>query len=164
MSTKRIVRGCLYEDFEIGQGFAHHWGKTFTAHDGSWYSTMTMQYNPLYHDQTYAQQLGYASIPVHPLYVFTTALGLSVEDLSEAGGPFLGVDDLKFHRPVYAGDTIRARSVVLECRTSASRPGWGIVEWKTSAENQKGELVLEFRRRNLSKMRAATATTSKEHA
>jgi acyl dehydratase len=164
MSTKRIARGCLYEDFEVGQSFAHHWGKTFTAHDGSWYSTMTMQYNPLYHDQTYARELGYESIPIHPLFVFTTALGLSVEDLTEAGGPFLGVDDLTFHRTVYAGDTIRAHSVVLERRTSASRPGWGIVEWRTSAENQTGEPVLEFRRRNLSKMRAAAALSTKEKA
>jgi len=161
MTVKRIARGCLYEDFEIGRTFIHHWGRTFNAHDGTWFSTMTMQYNPLYHDQTYARQLGYEAIPIHPLFVFTTALGLSVEDLSEAGGPFLGVDDLSFHLPVYAGDTIRARSVVLDRRTSTSRPGWGIVEWKTSAENQNARPVLEFRRRNLSKMRAAAASMSK---
>lgn len=90
---------------------------------------------------------------IHPLFVFTTALGLSVEDLSEAGGPFLGIDDLIHFAPTYPGDTIRAYSEVLSCRLTNSRPGWGIVEWKTHAVNQDGIRVVEFRRRNLSKSR-----------
>lgn len=155
MNMKRVERGCLYEDFDEGRVFEHHWGRTFTMHDAMWYSNMTMQYNPIYCNDVYAKRLGYDGILVNPLFVFTTALGLSVEDLSEAGGPFLGVDDVVYHRPVYPGDTINSRSVVLSRRTSASRPGWGIVEWRTSATNQRDELVLDFRRRNLSKMRAA---------
>ena len=31
-----------------------------------------------------------------PLLVLATVIGLSVEDLSEAGGPFLGVNDVEF--------------------------------------------------------------------
>jgi len=85
--------------------------------------------------------------------VMTTVLGLTVEDLSEAGGPFLGIDDVKFLRPVYAGDTLYARSKVLSRRESQSRPGWGIVEWHTSGVNQRGEPVLEYRRRNLTRKR-----------
>lgn len=153
MATHRIQRGLLYEDFQEGREFAHHWGRTFSAHDATWYSSMTMQYNPIYFDAPYAKALGYEGIPIHPLFVFTTALGLSVEDLTEAGGPFLGVDDLTFHRPVYTGDTIRSRSRVLSRRTSDSRPGWGIVEWHTQAFDQNDELILEYRRRNLSRMR-----------
>ena len=38
---------------------------------------------------------------VDPLLVLCTVIGLSVEDLSEAGGPFLGVEDVEFLRPVY---------------------------------------------------------------
>jgi itaconyl-CoA hydratase len=153
--VKRFERGCLYEDFDEGRIFEHHWGRTFTGHDAMWYSNMTMQYNPIYFNEVYAKRLGYNGILINPLFVFTTALGLSVEDLSEAGGPFLGVDDVTFHQPVYPGDTINSRSVVLSRRTSASRPGWGIVEWRTSAVNQRDELVLEFRRRNLARLRAA---------
>ena len=55
----------------------------------------------------------------------------SVEDLSEAGGLFLGVDDLKFHRTVYPGETLIARSTVLDKRESPSRPESGIVTWHT---------------------------------
>jgi acyl dehydratase len=155
MTTKRIPRGLYYEDFEEGRRFDHHWGRTFGESDALWYANMTMQYNPIYFSTPHAMAMGYEGLLVHPLFVFTTALGLSVEDLSEAGGPFLGIDDLTFHKPVYAGDTIRSGSVVASRRVTASRPGWGVVEWKTTAVNQKHELVMEFRRRNLSKMREA---------
>lgn len=155
MATRRIERGCLYEDFTEGREFEHHWGRTFTAHDTVFFSNLTMNYNPIYFNDEYACRLGYEGIVVNPLFVFATALGLTVEDLSEAGGPFLGVDDLRFHRPVYAGDTIYSRSVVMSRRESASRPGWGIVEWHSRAVNQNGDLVLEYRRRNLSRKREA---------
>jgi len=74
---------------------------------------------------------------------------MSVEDLSEAGGPFLGVEDCRFLSPVYPGDTITARSVVLDKRESSSRPTSGIVTWQTTVTNQRGEVVLEYRRTNL---------------
>jgi itaconyl-CoA hydratase len=160
MAVRRIERGCLYEDFPVGRVFEHHWGRTFTPHDGVLFSSMTMNYNPIYFNEEYARRLGYDGVVINPLLVWTTALGLTVEDLSEAGGPFLGVDDLRFHRPVYAGDTIYARSVVLSRRESASRPGWGIVEWKTTATNQRGELILEYRRRNLSRRRESAKKAS----
>ena len=162
MTVRRIQRGLLYEDFAEGQTFRHHWGRTFNEHDAVWYSNMTMQYNPLYFVEPYAKELGYRGIPIHPLLVFTTALGLSVEDLSEAGGPFLGVDDLEILEPVYAGDTIYSHSVVKSCRTTESRPGWGVVEWHTTGVNQDGRTVLSFRRRNLSKMRTLLTQAKKD--
>ena len=42
------------------------------------------------------------------MLVFATVFGLSVEDLSESGGAFLGVEDLTFAKPVYPGDTLSA--------------------------------------------------------
>lgn len=157
-TTKRRKRGLLYEEFEIGQTFEHHWGRTMTLAESITYSNVTMNYNPLYFNSEYARRMGYNGIVINPLLVYTTVLGLSVEDLSEAGGPFLGVDDLRFDRPVYDGDTITARSETLSRRISRSRPGWGIVEWRTTGVNQHGEVVLEYRRSNLSRMRDPEAT------
>ena len=155
MTVRRVSRGCLYEDFTEGRVFEHHWGRTLTAEDSLLFNNLTMHYNPIYFNAEYARRLGYEGMVVNPLLVFTTVLGLTVEDLSEAGGPFLGVDDLRYHRPVYAGDTVSARSEVLSRRESQSRKGWGIVEWRTTAVNQRGEVVLEYRRRNLSRKREA---------
>jgi acyl dehydratase len=97
----------------------------------------------------YARAHGHPDVVVHPLLVLCTAVGLSVEDLSEAGGPFLGVNAVRFARPVYPGDTVTARSTVVSARESESRRGFGIVTWRTEAQNQRGEIVLGFERTNL---------------
>lgn len=155
MTVKRVPRGGLYEDFTEGRVFDHHWGRTLTSADSLLFNNLTMNYNPIHFNVEYARRLGYDDMVVAPLLVMTTVLGLTVEDLSEAGGPFLGIDDLTFLRPVYAGDTVYARSTVLSRRESQSRPGWGIVEWKTTGVNQRGESVIEYRRRNLARKRDA---------
>jgi len=59
------------------------------------------------------------------------------------------VNGCTFHLPVYPGDTITAQSVVEDMRLSASRPDTGIVTWHTEARNQRGELVVDYRRTNL---------------
>ncbi|MCB0092663.1 MAG: hypothetical protein KDE54_32475, partial [Caldilineaceae bacterium] len=48
--------------------------------------------------------------------------------------------------PVFEGDTIYARSQVLEMRASKSRPHQGIVKFKTTGYNQDGAIVIEFTR------------------
>jgi acyl dehydratase len=47
---------------------------------------------------------------------------------------------------VFEGDTLYARSEVLETRESKSRPAVGIVRVKTTGLNQDGTVVLEFKR------------------
>ncbi|MNT92774.1 Bifunctional protein PaaZ [compost metagenome] len=74
---------------------------------------------------------------------------MSVEDLSEIGGPFLGIDQLVYHQPVYPGETVYARSTVVAKRESASNPENGIVSWRTEGFNQDGEPVLAYDRTNL---------------
>jgi itaconyl-CoA hydratase len=146
-------RGHAFEDFEVGRVFEHHWGRTITEADTVLFSTLTLSYNPLYFNAEHARRCGHPAIVVNPMLVFTTVLGLSVEDLSEAGGPFLGVDELAFHEPVHPGDTLSARSEVVAARPSESRPGTGIVTWRTEGRNQRDELVVDFRRSNLVFMR-----------
>jgi len=104
---------------------------------------------PLYFNAEYARAHGHPGVVVDPLLVLCTVIGLSVEDLSEAGGPFLGVEDVEFRRPVYPGDTLNARSVVVTTRESESRPASGVVTWETQGRNQRDELVISYRRTNL---------------
>ncbi|WP_169721605.1 MaoC family dehydratase [Nocardioides alkalitolerans] len=142
-------KGNKYEDFAVGQAMDHHWGRTLGQSDNLAFSTATCAWLPLHLNGEYARSQGHPEEVLNPMLVLCTAVGLSVEDLSESGGPFLGIDDCKFLRPVYAGDTISASSRVVDMRTSASRPGVGIVTWHTAAHNQRRELVLEFVRTNL---------------
>jgi acyl dehydratase len=52
-----------------------------------------------------------------------------------------GVRDIRWSRPVYAGDTISYASEIVELRPVASRPGWGLVSARSTGINQRGELV-----------------------
>jgi acyl dehydratase len=60
-------------------------------------------------------------------------------------GPSPGFRDLKWLKPVYAGDTITYRATVLDKRLSASRPGWGLLFHHNTGVNQNGEEVFSFR-------------------
>ncbi len=57
-------------------------------------------------------------------------------------GPALGFRDLKWLKPVYAGDTIAYKTEVIELRESASRPGFGLMRSRTTGVNQNGEPVI----------------------
>lgn len=154
----RLLRkGNSFEEFTPGRAFAHHWGRTLTEGDNTLFTTVTLAYNPLYFNSEYARAEGHPSVVINPMLVLCTVVGLSVEDLSEAGGPFLGVDVLTFHRPVYPGDTLTAHSTVVAARESDSRPEFGIVTWRTEGRNQRGEVVVDYRRSNLvAKAKGAT--------
>jgi acyl dehydratase len=146
-------KGNLYEDFSVGQVFNHHWGRTVLENDTVLFTTLTLSFNPLYFNRPYAQAHGHRDIVVNPLLVFNTVLGLSVEDNSEIGGPFVGVGKLTYHEPVYPGDTLTSRSTTVACRPSQSNPASGIVTWHTEGFNQDGRRVIDFERSNLVRRR-----------
>lgn len=56
-----------------------------------------------------------------------------------------GFTDLRWLKPVYAGDTITFASTLIDSRPSASRPGWSLVSHRNTGANQHGERVFEFR-------------------
>ncbi|WP_022723838.1 MaoC family dehydratase [Rhodopseudomonas sp. B29] len=61
-----------------------------------------------------------------------------------AGGPSPGFREMRWLRPVLAGDTVSYASVVETLRTSDSRPEWGIMQGRNTGTNQRGEPVFSF--------------------
>ncbi len=61
-------------------------------------------------------------------------------------GPSGGFNNLKWLKPVRAGDTITYYTEFVDKRHLASRPGWGIAFSLNTGENQHGELVFLVRR------------------
>jgi len=151
--AKLWPKGRLFEDFSVGQAFDHHWGRTITEADTVQFSTLTLSFNPIYYNRVYAKAHGHPDIVVNPQLVFNVVLGLSVEDCSEIGGPFLGVFELAYDRAVYPGTTIVARSVTTEVRRSESNPANGIVTWRTEGFDETGARVVGFRRSNRVRLR-----------
>lgn len=142
-------RGAFFEKFAPGEVFEHHWGRTLTSADNVLFSSSLCYWNPMYLDTEYAIAHGHPDAVVNPMLVLCTVIGLSVEDLSESGGPFLGIEDCEFPTPLYPGDTLTASSEVLAVRESSSRPETGIVTWRTVGSNQRGETVCTYVRSNL---------------
>jgi len=60
------------------------------------------------------------------------------------GGPSPGFRDLRWIKPVLAGDTISFASEVLALRPSEKRPEWGILQIRNTGTNQRGELVFSM--------------------
>ena len=91
---------------------------------------------------------------------FTLALvtGISVPGVSENAVANLGWESVKLPHPVFEGDTIYARSEVLEARASRSRPSVGIVRVRTTGYNQAGATVIEFERAVMVYRRGAAPT------
>jgi acyl dehydratase len=59
-------------------------------------------------------------------------------------GPGAGLRDLKWLKPVYAGDTVEYRIEVIEKRPSNSKPGFGLMTNLITGTNQTGERVISF--------------------
>lgn len=53
-----------------------------------------------------------------------------------------GIEDIRWPKPVRAGDTLTYSRTVIESRASASREGVGLVKHRWEAVNQAGETVL----------------------
>lgn len=59
-------------------------------------------------------------------------------------GPSPGFRDLRWIKPVLAGDTIAYATEVESLRTSEKRPEWGILQARNTGVNQRGELVFSL--------------------
>lgn len=162
MGTRRVVQyGRFFEDFQVGDTYRHHWGRTVTDGECSLFTTWTMNANPLYFNKVYAQAHGHRDTPVNPLLVMNVVFGMTVEDLSEQALAHLGYWRMRFGRPVYPGDTLFAESTVLDKRASESKNDRGIVHVRTVGTNQHGEEVISYERKILVKMKAAYPAPAK---
>jgi acyl dehydratase len=76
--------------------------------------------------------------------------------VASAGG--LGFSDLKWRRPVLAGDTIGGTATIVALRLSQSHPEWGIAEIDFDISNHKGERAMTMRLANLIERREVLMT------
>ena len=77
-----------------------------------------------------------------------------------AVGPALGLRNLKWLRPVYAGETIDYKTEITELRVSGSRPGFGLMTTLTSGANQDGAAVISFESTTFVERRSPPATAT----
>ena len=135
----------LFEDFHLGEEIAHAGGRTVTEGDNALYIGLTGDRHPLYCDAEFARSLGYTRELINDLLVFHIVFGKTVPDISAGAIANLGYAGVRFLRPVYPGDTLRARSKVVGTKENSSHKN-GNVYVCTHGLNQRDETVLEFYR------------------
>jgi acyl dehydratase len=144
-----------FEDIQIGDVYAvgHH---TFNAED---IKTFARRFDPqrFHVDEAEAQRSHFGALCASGWHTAVTWMRLMLEHrrgLAEAAlargeavagmGPALGLRDLKWLKPVYAGDTIDYKSEVTDLRVSNSKPDRGLMTILSTGANQNGEPVISF--------------------
>lgn len=152
------MAGLYFEEFAVGQMIEHQVRRTVTEADNTLFSVMTMNPQPLHLDAEFAAATEFGQRLVNSLFTLGLMIGLSVGDTT-LGTTIanLGMTDVRFPKPVFHGDTLRAVTEVLSVRASKSRPQAGLVEFEHRAINQRGEIVALCKRTALMKRRGGTA-------
>ena len=151
--TGRLMR--FFEDIEIGQ--RREVGSfTFTA---DLIRNFAAQFDPqrFHLDEEAGRQSLFGGLAASGWHVASVCMKLMVADgqrqAAEAAargekvavwGPSPGFRELRWIKPVLAGDTVSFSSAVETVRSSSSRPEWGIVQARNTGINQRGELVFSF--------------------
>ena len=141
--------GRYYEDFQVGATYKHWPGKTVTEADDMLFCALTMNQHPLHSDAHYAQTYTQHKqrVVMGPL-VYSVVIGMTVADISGRAIANLEVNALKHEKPTFIGDTLYARTRVLELRES-SQGDRGIVTVATEGFNQRSEVVCSYTRKVL---------------
>lgn len=159
----RETFGRHYEDFVVGDVYEHRPGKTVLESDNHLFTLLTLNTHPLHFDAEYAKGTEFGKNLVVSTYTLALLIGMSVSDCSAKAIANLGMDEVKFSAPVFAGDTLYGESEVLAKRESKSRPGQGIVTIRTIGKNQRGETVCTFKRDMLIPGRGQAVEDRLEH-
>jgi acyl dehydratase len=141
------VAGLYYEEFTIGQAFTHPWTRTVTEMDNTLFCAMTLNVQQLHLDAHFAAKTEFGQRIVNSMFTAGLMVGMTVNDTTNGttvGN--LGFTDMKFPKPVFHGDTLRATTKVTAMRESKSRPDAGIVEFEHACWNHRDEMVAICRR------------------
>ncbi|GGE83754.1 MaoC family dehydratase [Stappia taiwanensis] len=140
--------GLYFEEFDVGHVFHHSLTRTVTEMDNMLFSNMTLNPQPLHIDRHFCEtETEWGQPLVNSLFTLGLLIGISVNDTT-VGTTIanLGMNDVKFPKPLFQGDSVHCTTEVIGKRESRSRPDAGIVEFEHKAFNQHNDLVAVCRR------------------
>jgi len=144
-----MAYGRYFEEFTVGQVLQHWPGRTISEADCTWFALLTMNQHPIHSDAHYAEtytQHGQRLV-LGPL-VFSIGIGMTVADISGKAIANLEIERITHDRPTFIGDTLYAETTIIDTRES-SQGDRGVVAVETRVTNQRGEVVMTFRRKAL---------------
>ena len=162
--TQIVQRGLYVEEFEVGAVYLHRPGRTATEADNVLFSTLTMNTQALHLDAAFAATQPFGQRLMNSMWTLATMVGSSVAQLTQGTlVAQLGLGDVRFPHPLFAGDTLYTETEITEVRLSRSRPRQGIVTMAHTGRNQNDDIVAQATRTALMWCRPdATAAGSPE--
>ena len=135
----------FYEDLAIGQkqAFGHY---EVTREEVIEFASK-YDPQPFHLDDDAAAATHFGRLSASGWHTCAMTMAMLVENLKanrQAGLGSPGIDQLRWKKPVFPGDTLRRESVVMEKRRSGSRPEMGIFKSSLTVFNQNDEPVLEM--------------------
>lgn len=138
------IPGSYFGRFPIGETCQHTVRHTLTEADNLLFSTLTHNSEPLYLDAVHGGSLLYRSRVANSTLILCMACGVhTFEPSRRISSSGLSCTDVRFVRPVFIGDTIRAESEAVDLRDDGA--DGAVVEFECRVYNQRNELVLKFR-------------------
>jgi acyl dehydratase len=142
--------GLYFEQFEVGRVLEHEIRRTVTESDNVWFCAVTCNPARIHIDAEYCASTEFKKPLVNSIFTLGLIIGLSVQDTTFGTTVAnLGMTDVEFPHPVFAGDTLRSRTTVVTVRESRSRPNAGIVALRHEGLNQRDEIVCRCLRQAL---------------
>jgi acyl dehydratase len=144
------MAGLWFDEFKIDQVFQHEIKRTVLDSDNMWFSNATCNPAAIHIDAEYCKGTEFGKPLMNSIFTLGLIIGLSVQDTTLGTTVAnLGMTDVVFPFPVFAGDTLRSQTTVLEKRVSKSRPNAGIVTFLHQGFNQRGEEIMRCKRQAL---------------
>ena len=144
------MAGKYFAEFNVGDAYEHEIRRTVTESDNMWFCAMTCNPAQIHIDHEYCKGTEFGKPLVNSIFTLGLVMGLSIQDTTLGTTVAnLGMTDVRFPKPVFAGDTIRSVTTVLDKRDSKSRPNQGIVTFRHQGFNQHGDEIATCSRQAL---------------
>ena len=148
--------GHFFEDYRLGQVITHAIPRTLSGGERALYHALYPARPALYSSDEFARACGLPASPLDDLIAFHTVFGKTVPDISLNAVANLGYAAGRWRLPVYAGDTLTARSTVIGLKENSNGQS-GVVYVRSEGVNQHGAVVLDYTRWVMVKKRDAAA-------
>jgi acyl dehydratase len=141
--TPELIHGRTWEEMAIGLTFRTS-GRTITEADLVAFVSLTGATEPLFYDERFARDHGYAGRLVPGMQTFCYAEGLVIQTGSIHGTGLAHMHcEIDIKAPVYVGDTIFVVVEVTEQRAT-SKGNRGVVTTRNTVYNQHGDAVMIY--------------------
>jgi 3-hydroxybutyryl-CoA dehydratase len=136
-------RGLYFEEFESGQIITSV-GRTVTESDIVTFAGLSGDFNQIHTDAAFSKETPFGQRVAHGLLVLSIASGLAMRTgvLEGTVLAFREINDWKFVKPVYIGDTVFVELEIVE-KKPLPRIGGGAIKIDLDVKNQSGSTVMK---------------------